>query len=81
MLMLNYDYTASEAFCKEIGLVWVPDLLPEADAAAKAAEFTQEQVDVAMRHHLWQIKWLFTPKNYSYWTRILMALHFLFSWK
>ncbi len=80
-MALNYDYTQSQAFCKQIGLVWIPSLLPDADSDAKKNDFTQIQVDVAMRHHLWQIKWLFTPANYNYRTRILIALHFLFSMK
>lgn len=77
-MALNYDYTASKAYCEQIGLYWMGEqflLAPDADA--KALNFTQEQVDAAMRHHLWQIKYLFTPKNYGLAGRIKLALFFL----
>ncbi len=76
---MNYDYTASESFCESIGLFWVgDDFVRDADDEAKKLNFTQEQVDAAMRHHLWQVKWLFTPKNFSWRYRIAVALFFLF---
>ena len=77
--MMNYDYTASEAYCKSIGLFWLgDDFVRDADTEAHALGFTQEQVEAAMRHHLWQVKWLFTPSTYNWKQRILLALHFLF---
>jgi hypothetical protein len=79
---MHYDYSASKEFCKEIGLIWLGDnFVSEADNDAYALGFTQEQVDVAMRHHLWQVNFLFTPKNYSYFSRIKLALYFLIGWK
>lgn len=79
---LYYDYTASRQFCQEIGLIWLGDnFVAAADKDAWSNIFTQPQVDIAMRHHLWQIKILFTPKNYSWRGRLLMALFFILGWK
>ena len=78
---MNYDYTASKDYCKIIGLQWLGDDfsgLIMMDVEAKSLNLTQEQVDAAMRHHLWQVKWLFTPKTYSWKQRIALAIHFLF---
>lgn len=79
-MVLNYDYTNSKTYCEQIGLYWLGDdfqPLVNADAAAKAADFTQAQVDVAMMHHLYQIKLLFTPKSYKYLGRLKIAFLFL----
>lgn len=79
MTALNYDYTASKAYCESIGLFWLgDDFIRAADAEAFALNFTQEQVDAAMRHHLWQVRFLFNPKTYKWKMRIALALHFLF---
>lgn len=78
--MLAYDYSASKAYCEQIGLVWLGDDyagLVNADAAAKSVEMTQEQVDTMMTHHLWQIQQLFEPKNYSFLARFGIAFYFL----
>lgn len=76
---LNYDYTASKTYCTDIGLLWLgDDFVRAADAEAKKLNFTQEQVDLAMGHHLWQVKILFDPKNYGLKGRLKLALHFLF---
>lgn len=76
---MNYNYQASKDYCKKIGLVWLgDDFVKEADADAQDSGFTQAQVDLAMRHHLWQIKFLFNPKTYGLKQRVLLALHFLF---
>lgn len=81
MVLLNYDYKASKKYCESIGLTWLgDDFLEDADDEAKALEFTQAQVDAAMRHHLWQVRFLFTPQSYGYGQRILLALYFLFGW-
>lgn len=77
-----YNYTASKIFCVQIGLVWLgEDFVAGADKDAWLNGFTQEQVDIAMRHHLWQIKYLFTPNTYRWYQRILMAFYFLTGWK
>lgn len=76
---MNYDYTASKVYCESIGLVWLGDaFLIDADTEAYLLDFTQVQVDAAMRHHLWQTKFLFDPKTYNWKQRIGLALHFLF---
>lgn len=76
---LHYNYTSSKAYCEQIGLIWLgDDFVRNADEDAFNHGFTQEQVDIAMRHHLWQVKWLFTPKNYGFIQRIGIALYFLF---
>lgn len=77
-LPLNFDYTASKFYCHQIGLIWLgDDFVRAADADALTHHLTQDQVDTFMRHHLWQVKWLFMPKNYSYKNRLKMALFFL----
>lgn len=76
---LHYNYLASIAYCESIGLMWLgDDFIRSADEDAYKLGFTQEQVDVAMRHHLWQVSWLFNPKTYSWFQRISIAMWFLF---
>jgi hypothetical protein len=78
---LNYDYVASKKYCDIIGLQWLGDDFPALiamDSEAKCLGFTQEQVDAGMRHHLWQVKNLFNPSNYTLKGRIMIAFHFLF---
>ena len=78
---LFYDYGSSKIYCESIGLAWLgDDFVRLADADAHRLGMTQEQVEKAMRHHLWQVRWLFTPKNYSMRQRIGLALMFLFGW-
>ncbi len=78
-MALHYDYQPSIAYCESLGLIWLgEDLVRAADADAFALGFTQEQVDLAMRHHLWQVRWLFNPKTYKWHGRIALAFHFLF---
>lgn len=77
--ILHYDYTESYQYCEDIGLHWLgDDFLIEADKDAFLTGFTQNQVDVAMRHHLWQVRHLFNPKSYKWYQRILLAFHFIF---
>ncbi len=79
LIPLHYDYTASRAYCEEIGLLWLgEDFVRNADADAYKFAFTQEQVDVAMKHHLWQVRYLFTPQSYPALSRIKLAFYFLF---
>lgn len=75
---LNYDYTFSRAYCTQLGLFWLgDDFVREADVEAKQLNFTQTQVDAAMKHHLAQVAFLFTPKSYPAWSRFKIALCFL----
>lgn len=77
--MLNYDYTASKLFCEQNGMNWLGDeFVRAADHDAFNLQFTQEQIDLAMRHHIWQVKFLFSPKSYTFKNRFILALHFLF---
>lgn len=77
-----FNYAASRQFCHEIGLQWLgDDFVVAADQDAWLHGFTQAQVDVAMRHHLWQVKFLFTPSSYLWWQRIFMAFYFITGWK
>lgn len=77
---LFYDYTISREYCSQIGLVWLgDDFVRAADTDAQMNGFTQNQVDIAMRHHLSQVRWLFVPQNYTYFQRIKLALYFLFN--
>lgn len=78
MMTLNFNYDSSRAYCQQIGLVWLGDsFLIAADADAKLLNMTQEQVDCAMRHHLWNVRYLFTPSNYSFIQRLKIAFYFL----
>lgn len=81
MSVLHYDYTASKTYCAQIGLDWLgDDCVRNADEEAFTLEFTQTQVDAAMRNHLWQVKWLCTPKNFCWRARAVMALYWLTGW-
>lgn len=80
----EYDYRPSQAYAVQIGLVWFGSDYPgliDADAKAKELGLTQDQVNKLMRLHLWQVKTLFTPKNYKFLQRIKIALYFLVGWK
>jgi len=78
---LNYDYTPSRDYCAQIGLVWLgDDFVRAADQEAQDLLFTQAQVEAAMRHHLWQVKWLFTPSHYKWYQRLLLSLYFIVGW-
>lgn len=79
-MTLHYDYTASKAYAKQIGLTWLGDDflgLINMDSNAFKLDCTQEQVDNGMRHHMWQVKWLFTPSNYCWYKRLGIAVYFL----
>lgn len=79
---LHFDYAASKRYCETLGLVWLgDDFVRNADGEAWIEGFSQSQVDAAMRHHLVQVHWLFTPGNYRWHQRILIALYFLTGWK
>lgn len=75
---LHYNYEASIAFCEQIGLLWLgEEFLKDADKEAFELKFTQKQLDAAMRHHLWQTKYLFDPATYKFSGRLLLAFYFL----
>lgn len=79
MTDLHYDYGASKQFAESLSLIWLgDDFVRAADAEAYLLGFTQEQVNAAMRHHLFQVAWLFNPSTYKWRERIAIALWFLF---
>lgn len=83
-MTLHYDYSASKAYCEQIGLEWLGDeygALIDADTYVFGIGLNQEQINELMRKHLWQTKTLFTPKNYKYRHRLMIALYFLTGWK
>lgn len=81
-LCFFYNYTKSKIFCQQIGLVWLGDeFIAPIDMDAWIYGFSQQQLDIAMRHHLWQVKYLFTPKVYSWPQRFLLVFYFLTGWK
>lgn len=81
-MTLNYSYDTSKSYCKQMGMLWLgDDFVSASDKEAYDLRFTQEQVDAAMRHHLWQVKWLFTPNNYKLLDRIKIAIFFIFGGK
>jgi hypothetical protein len=76
---LHYNYEPSERYCRSLGLMWLGDaFIANADREAHELGFRQDQVDAALRHALWHIKWLFTPQNYTWIQRVTIALYFLF---
>lgn len=82
MSKLHFDYIDSKAFCEAIGLVWLgDDFLRPSDQETWELGFTQQQVDMAMRHHLWQVNYLFTPKTYHWYQRLFLALYFITGWR
>lgn len=76
-MTLHFDYTASKAYCAQIGLTWLEGMVDNADADCFAAGMTQAQVDIAMRHHLWNVRHLFDPKAYKWRDRLKLVLWFL----
>lgn len=79
--MLNYSYTQWPIYCKEHGLVWVSEWVENFDQLAKAHNFTQAQVDIAVQCHLAQVEHLFTPANYTWSQRMCLVLWFIFGRK
>ena len=81
--MTSYDYSSARKSCAEFGLTWFGDEYAERQigSIAKANDFTQQQIDVAFRTHLWQVKQLFEPSNYRWAQRVLIALYFLTGWR
>lgn len=80
-MTLQYNYSQARAHCAQAGMTFIEALLPQTDAEFTRAHMTQTQVDIAMDLHIWALRYIFTPKNYSFWQRIGLALHFLFSRK
>lgn len=76
---MNFNYSASEAYAKKLGLFWRPDWLTDFDQQAAASCFSQAQVDIAIQHHLFAVRnRLFNPSTYTIGQRLLLAAHFIF---
>lgn len=75
---MNYNYSGSKAYAKQIGMTFDESWASDFDQQAKAFNFTQAQVDMALQHHLHQMKHIFTPSTYTMKQRILIALCFIF---
>ncbi len=77
-MALHYDYTKSKAYAEQLGLIWFgDDYIAVFDTQAQFLGFTQDQMDGAVKSALSHVKFLFTPKNFTYWTRIKIAFFFL----
>ena len=77
MTQANYDTTAAQEYVKQIGMIWDEVFAARVDAVAHENGITQEQYDVMVREYAWQVKVLFTPRQYTRLGRIFLALHFL----
>ena len=75
--MTHYDNTASQAYVQHIGMIWDESFAARVDVVAHENGITQEQYDVMVREYAWQVNNLFTPSQYSWLTRVFLALHFL----
>lgn len=76
---LNYDYDPSRAYCDQLNMTFDEAGIDNADQIFHAAGLDQMQVDAVMALHIWRVKWLFTPINYTVIQRIKLALFFLFN--
>lgn len=73
-----YDYAFSRSYVTEtLGMVFLEDWVPAADAMFAELELTQHQVDRLMMEYAWRVKFMFTPQSYNFRQRIGLALHFL----
>ena len=78
---MNYNYSGAAAYAKAIGVEFFESWVENFDQQAQAFGFSQAQVDIAMQHHLWHVKFLFSPKTYNFKQRLMLAGHFLFGRK
>ena len=75
---MNYNYSGVEKYARNIGVVWHSKWFAPFDEQAKVFGFTQAQIDVALQHHLWNVKnRIFNPKEYAFKDRIKIAASFL----
>lgn len=79
--MTNFNYESGIAYAKKLGLTWIPEWVEDFDQQAAAHGYTQAQVDLAIQHHLQQVKHLFSTSTYTFRQRVLLALHFIFGRK
>ena len=53
--------------------------LEDAKKHAARLELTQKQFEEMVKLHAWNVSVLFTPRQYKYWQRVMIAIYFLFS--
>jgi hypothetical protein len=75
---MYFNYDNARNTCKKEGMAFDERIIAQVDDYFKLHSFTQQQVDAAIACHIWAVKNIFTPKNYTTKQRILLALHFLF---
>jgi hypothetical protein len=76
---MTYDYETARIYCRKLEMKFMEEWVPAIDKTFTSMGLTQSQVDALMWEYCWRTKHLFTPTNYSYWSRIKIALYFLFS--
>lgn len=74
---MNYSHDAGMAYAKQLGMEWDAPFAARADAVAHEHGITQEQFDVMVREYSWKMRQTFTPANYPWHARLLLALHFV----
>lgn len=74
---MNYDYTIARETAADFGLTVDESSLDQFDAMATAHEFTQTAVDAVLDLHLIQMHRHWTPSNWRWWQRIMIAVYFL----
>ena len=77
-MSLNYSYDKPRKYCEQMGTVCDERFIPTVDKSFTELNLTQDQVDGAMRVHIWVVINIFSPNQYSWKQRIGLAWHFLF---
>lgn len=72
-----YDYQPSRDYAEQVELVFMEEWVPEIDRTFDEMGLSQDEVNQLMREYIWRIKHLFTPSNYTFKQRVLIALFFL----
>lgn len=76
--VLVYDYTQAKTECIASGLVMNYPMLIEADTEFVAAGLSQKQVNLMMSLYIRMQVHLWSPRNYKWYQRLMMAFHWLF---
>lgn len=78
-MLFNHEHARD--YCKSKGLIYDERQAAKADQALSEANLTQPQFDAALGAHIDAVAHLFTPSNYSFKQRFLIAVFFLFRLK
>lgn len=74
----SYDHTAGKAYVEMLGgMKWDEEFANRADGIAHAHGLSQDAWDELVREYAWKMKWIFTPKNYTWTGRFMLAMYFL----